>query len=32
MTKRKSRVQLSPRDIMHGKQYPGVRGRVVDWV
>jgi hypothetical protein len=32
MTKRKSRVKLSPRDIMHGKQYPGVRGKVVDWV
>jgi hypothetical protein len=32
MTTRKSRVKLSPRDIMHGKQYPGVRGKVVDWV
>jgi hypothetical protein len=32
MTKRKSRVKLAPRDIMHGKQYPGVRGKVVDWV
>jgi hypothetical protein len=32
MTKRKSRVKLSPRDIMHGKQYPGVCGKVVDWV
>jgi hypothetical protein len=32
MTKRKSRVQLPPRRIMHGKQYPGVHGKVVDWV
>lgn len=32
MTKRKSRVKLPPRDIMHGKQYPGVRGKAVDWV
>ena len=32
MTKRKSRVKLPPRDIMRGKQYPGLRGKVVDWV
>jgi hypothetical protein len=32
MTKRKSRVKLAPRYAMHGKQYPGVRGKVVDWV
>ena len=32
MTKRKSRVKLPPREIMRGKQYPGVRGKVVDWV
>ncbi len=30
MTKRRSRVKLPPRDIMRGKQYPGVRGKVVD--
>jgi len=32
MTKPKSRVKPPPRDIMRGKQYPGVRGEVVDWV
>jgi integrase len=32
MMKRKSRVKLPSRNIMHGKQYPGVRGKVVDWV
>jgi hypothetical protein len=32
MTKRKSPVKLPPRDIKNGKQYPGVRGKVVDWV
>lgn len=32
MTRRKSRVKLPPREIMRGKQYPGVRGKVVDWV
>jgi hypothetical protein len=32
MMKRKSRVKLAPRDIMRGKQYPGVRGKVADWV
>jgi len=32
MTKRKSRVKRTPRDVVHGKQYPGVRGKVVDWV
>lgn len=31
MTKRKSRVKPSPREIMQGKQYPGVHGKVVDW-
>jgi len=32
MTKRKSPVKLPPRDIMRGKQHPGVGGKVVDWV
>jgi hypothetical protein len=32
MTKRKSPVKLPRGEIMHGKQYPGVRGKVVDWV
>jgi hypothetical protein len=32
MTKRKSPVNLPPREIKNGKQYPGVRGKVVDWV
>jgi hypothetical protein len=32
MMKRKSRVKLPPRKIVRGKQYPGIRGKVVDWV
>jgi hypothetical protein len=32
MTKRKSPVKLPPREIVRGKQYPGVAGKVVDWV
>jgi hypothetical protein len=32
MTKRKSRVKLPPREIVRGKQYLGVCGKVVDWV
>ena len=32
MTKRKSRVKRLPPDITWGIQYPGVRGKVVDWV
>jgi len=31
MTKRKSPAKLSPRRIIHGKQYPGIHGKVVDW-
>jgi hypothetical protein len=31
MTKRRSRVKLSPPEIMQGKQYPGIHGKVVDW-
>jgi hypothetical protein len=31
MTKRKSDVKLSPREIMLGKQYHGIHGKVVDW-
>ena len=31
MTKRKSPVKLSPREIIHGNQYPGIHGKVVDW-
>jgi hypothetical protein len=32
MTKRKSPVKLPPREIVRGKQYRGVPGKVVDWV
>ena len=32
MTKRKSPVKLPPREIMQGQRYPGVHGKVVDWV
>jgi hypothetical protein len=32
MTKRKSRVKLPPREIMRGRQYSGVHGKIVDWV
>jgi hypothetical protein len=32
MTKRRSRVKLSPRKIMQGRRYPGIHGKVVDWV
>jgi hypothetical protein len=32
MTKRNSRMKLPSRKIMHGKEYPGVHGKVVDWV
>ena len=32
MMKRKPSAKLSPRDIMRSKQYPGVRGKVVDWI
>jgi hypothetical protein len=31
MTKRKLPAKLSPREIMQGKQYPGIQGKVVDW-
>lgn len=31
MRKRKSPVTLSSRGILHGKQYPGIHGKVVDW-
>jgi hypothetical protein len=31
MTKRKPPVKLSPREIIPGKQYPGIHGKVVDW-
>jgi hypothetical protein len=31
MTKRKSPVKLSPLGILHGKQYPGIHGKAVDW-
>jgi hypothetical protein len=31
MTKRKSPVKLPPRGIIHGKRYPGIHGKVVDW-
>jgi len=31
MTKSKSPAKLSPQGIIHGKQYPGVHGKVVDW-
>jgi hypothetical protein len=31
MTKRKSPAQLSLRGTPHGKQYPGIHGKVVDW-
>ena len=30
MTKRKTGVKLSPREVMRGKQYPGVQGKIVD--
>jgi len=32
MTKRKSHVKLPPREIVHGKQYPRVHSKLVDWV
>jgi hypothetical protein len=32
MTKRKSRVKLPHREIIRGRQYPSVRGKIVDWV
>jgi hypothetical protein len=32
MTKRKSRVKLTPGEMMQGQRYPGVHGKVVDWV
>ena len=30
MTKRKAGVKLSPREVMSGRQYPGVAGKIVD--
>jgi hypothetical protein len=31
MTKRKAGVKLSPGEVMRGRQYPGVSGKIVDW-
>jgi hypothetical protein len=31
MTKRKTGVKLSPQEVMRGRQYPGVSGKIVDW-
>jgi hypothetical protein len=32
MTKRKMpSPKLSPSEVMQGKQYPGIKGKVVDW-
>jgi len=31
VTKRKSPKKAIVREIVHGKQYPGVHGKVVDW-
>jgi hypothetical protein len=31
MTKRKTGVKLSPKEVMRGRQYPGASGKIVDW-
>ena len=31
MTKRKTGVKLSPQEVMRGRQYAGVSGKIVDW-
>jgi hypothetical protein len=31
MMKRKTRVKLSPAEVMRGRQYPGVQGKIVDY-
>jgi hypothetical protein len=31
MTKRKTGVKLSPKEVRRGRQYPDVSGRIVDW-